>query len=94
MLNLLIFALLAYVAWRYYGWRGAEVVAAAYVIVSIAWWLVARISASAARQEAARHASLKLSEAEKAHLAATREHQQAMLDHKAQFDPDLRKRGP
>ncbi len=93
MLKLVIFAVLAYLAWRYYGWHGAAAVAAAYVVLSIVWWLMARISASAARQEAARHMSAKLSDDEKAHLAATRDHQQVMADHKAQFDPDLRRRG-
>jgi uncharacterized membrane protein len=94
MLKLAIVAVAAYVAWRYYGWHGAAAVICAYLLLSAVIWILTRTSANAARQEAARHMSRKLSEDEKAHLAATREHQQAMLDHKAQFDPELRKRGP
>ena len=93
MIWLAIVAVAAYLAWRYYGWHGALAVAGAYLLLSVVSWAMTKASANAARQEAAQHMSRKLSEAEKAHLAATREHQQAMHDHKAQFDPELRKPG-
>ncbi len=93
MIKLAIVAVAAYVAWRYYGWHGAAAVVGVYLLFSIVSWMLTKASANAARQEAARHMSRKLSEDEKAHLAATHEHQRAMHDHKAQFDPELRKRG-
>ena len=91
MLRIIIVAILAYVAWRYYGWHGAVAVIAAYVILSALLWIVSKVGASSAKRVSQQHAGSKLSEAEKAHYAATREHQQAMHEHKAQFDPDARK---
>ena len=92
MLRLIIVAALAYLAWRYFGLAGAAVVIAAYIVLSAILWTMTRAGASSARKESQRRVSSQLSEAEKAHFAAVREHQQTMHEHKSQFDPELRKR--
>ena len=92
MLRIVILAVVAYFAWRYYGWPGAAGVIGAYAALSAILWIVTKVGASGARKVSLHHVSAKLSEAEKIHLAATREHQQVMLERRAQFDPDLRKR--
>lgn len=90
MIRLLIFAVLGYLAYRYtHNWYAVGGVALAYVL----YGMVAGIL-SGKRNRASTHTLLnqKMSEAEKAHFGAVADHQQAMHEHRAQFDPELRKK--
>lgn len=95
MLRWIILALAVYAAWHYWGWRVAAGVAGAYIvvllIVNIASTLTGRANAGAVRGRTAQLMHHKLTDDEKAHYAASREHERAMADHRAQFDPELRK---
>ena len=88
MLRIIILAVIAYFGWRYYGWYGAVGVIGVYVLLV---FVLSTINASRTRKGAQRLIDQKLSDAEKAQLAATQEHQHAMHDHMAQFNPELRK---
>lgn len=88
MLRIIILAALAYFAFRYYGWIGAAGVIGVYVLLLV---ILGAINANRSRHAAHQLVGRKLSAAEKTHLATTQEHQEKMLDHKAQFDPELRK---
>jgi hypothetical protein len=88
MLRIIILAALAYFGYRYYGWIGAIGVIGAYVLLLV---ILGAVNANKTRQAARQLVDTKLSAAEKTHLAATQEHQQRMHEHKAQFDPELRK---
>lgn len=87
-IRLIILAVIAYFAWRYYGWYGAAGVVGAYVLLVV---ILGTINANRTRQNAQRLIGQKLSDAEKAHLSATQEHQQVMHDRMAQYNPELRK---
>jgi Flp pilus assembly protein TadB len=92
ILRIIVLGALAYFAYKYYSWPGAIGVIGAYVLLYVILSIVGRmLNASRSRRQAQRIINQKLSDAEKKHLAATSEHNQAMQDHKAQFDPDLRK---
>ncbi len=86
--RIIVLAVVAYFAYRYYSWPGALGVVVVYVALIA---VLSTINANRAREHTARLVGQKLSEAEKAHLAAHRDHHQAMHEHKAQFDPELRK---
>ncbi len=90
MIRFIIFAVLAYLAYRYlHNWYAVAGVAVVYLVY------LAVMSALGAKRNRERTSSLlshKLSDEEKAHLGAVADHQRAMDAHKAQFDPDLRKK--
>jgi len=88
MLLLIIFAVLGYFAYHRFGWPGVVVDAVAYIALTL---ILGSLRAQARRREADRVVGTKLSEDEKRHLGAVAEHQRAMEDHRAQFDPELRK---
>lgn len=88
MVRIIILAVVAYFAWRYYGWYGAVGVIGAYILLVVT---LSMINANRARAGAQRLINKKLSDAEKAHLAATQEHHQVMHDRMAQYNPELRK---
>jgi|GEM_PF-2376363 len=92
MLLFIIFAVLGYFAYTRFHWPGVAADAVVYVI------LVAVLQSAGARRrraDADRVVGTKLSEEEKFHLGQVSEHQRKMEDHRAQFDPELRKsRGP
>ncbi len=88
MIRIIILAVIAYFAWRYYGWYGAAGVIGVYVLLVVT---LSAINARRARTGTHRLINQKLSDAEKAHLAATQEHKQVMHDRMAQYDPELRK---
>ena len=88
MIRIIILAVIAYFAWRYYGWYGAAAVIGAYVLLV---FTLSMINANRTRKSARCLIDQKLSDAEKTHLAATQEHQQAMHDRMAAFNPELRK---
>lgn len=88
MLRIIILLALAYFGFRYYGWIGAVGVIGAYVLLLV---ILGAVNASRTRRDARQLVDRKLSAAEKTHLTATQEHQQRMHEHKAQFDPELRK---
>ena len=95
MIRLVILAVAVYFAWHFLGWRVALGVVAAYVlllfIVNAASTLTRGINASTVRGSTTELMHRKLSDEEKAHYASSCEHERAMTDHKAQFDPELRK---
>lgn len=88
MIRLIVLAIVAYFAFRQFGWVGAAAVAVAYIILMA---VMGAVSAGGKRQQANQLLARKLSEDEKDHLTSAHEHQEKMLDHKAQFDPELRK---
>lgn len=88
MLLFIVFAVAGYFAYRQFGWSGAAGALVAYLLLS---WIVRAAQASRRRQEADRVVSRKLSADEKQHLGDVSERQKAMEDHRAQFDPELRK---
>ncbi|MDQ6781379.1 MAG: hypothetical protein M3Z37_09550 [Candidatus Eremiobacteraeota bacterium] len=88
MLLFIVFAVAGYFAYRQFGWPGAAGALVAYVLASI---LMRASQANRRRQEAERVISRKLSADEKLHLGNVSEHQKAMEDHRAQYDPELRK---
>jgi len=84
----IIFAVVGYFAYRQFGWVGV----AGDVIVYLAVVVAMRSAAERRRRlEADRIVRTKLSEEEKHHLSAVSDHQKAMEDHRAQFDPELRR---
>ncbi|MBV8205129.1 MAG: hypothetical protein JO343_02530 [Candidatus Eremiobacteraeota bacterium] len=95
MIRLVILAVVVYLAWHYFGWRVAAGVAAGYVvllfIINAASTVTRGINASAMRGSTNELMHRKLSDEEKAHYASSREHERTMIDHRAQFDPELRK---
>jgi hypothetical protein len=91
MLRIIVLLIVAYFAYRYVGWPGPVGVIAAYAILVV---VLNAINANRARHQTHHMLGQKLSDDEKAHLASVREHQQVMHDHKAQFDPELRKSRP
>jgi hypothetical protein len=88
LLRIVVLGIIAYFAYRYYSWPGAVGVIGVYVVLLVVLGL---INANRARQNTQQLLRQKLSEAEKSLLAAKGEQQQRITDHKAQFDPDLRK---
>jgi hypothetical protein len=88
MLRIIILAGLAYFGFRYYGWIGAVSVVGAYVLLLV---ILGALNANRTRRAARQLVDRKLSAEEKTHLTTTQEHQQRMYEHKAQFDPELRK---
>lgn len=88
MLRIVVLLIVAYFAYRYFNWPGPIAVIAAYAILV---GVLSAVNANRARHQTHHILNRKLSDDEKTHLAATREHQQAMHDHRAQFDPELRK---
>ena len=92
MIRLIILLVIAYFGYRYYGWYGAGGVIIAYLLLT---FILASINANRNRQKADSLLHQKLSDEEKAHLGAVGDHEKAMEAHKAQFDPELRKKlGP
>jgi hypothetical protein len=92
MIRLLVLIVVAYLAYRYYGWYAAGGIIVAYFLLT---WILASVNAGRSRQKADTLIHQKLSDAERTHLGAVGEHERAMDAHKAQFDPDLRKKmGP
>jgi hypothetical protein len=92
MLRILVFAALGYLVYRFtHNWYAVGGVASAYVLSGI---VVAMVSSNRNRRNADTLLHQKMSDAEKAHFGAVTEHQQAMHAHKAQFDPELRKKTP
>jgi cation transport ATPase len=90
MMWLMIIAVLAYLAYRYtHSWYAAAAVPIVFVVIRV---LMTTLTASRARRSTDTLLHRKLSEAEKAHLDSVSDHQKAMHAHKAQFDPELRKR--
>ena len=96
MLRLIVVAVAAYFAWHYFGWRGAVGVVAAYIVfmllVNAASTVTGGLNARTTRGKADQLMHHKMTDEEKAHYAASREHERAMIDHRSQFDPELRKR--
>jgi hypothetical protein len=96
VLRIIILAVAVYLGWHYFGWRGAAGVVGAYIlwliIVNVASSITGGVNARTARGHAAELMHHKLTDEEKAHYSAAREHERAMTDHRAQFDPELRKR--
>lgn len=90
MIRFLIFAVLAYVAYRYtHNWYAVAGVALAYVLYGV---IMSALGSNSDRSKTQSLLGQKLSDAEKAHLGAVADHQRAMDTHKAQFDPELRKK--
>jgi hypothetical protein len=90
MIRILVFAVLAYLAYRYtHNWYAVGGVLLAYVLYGL---ILGLVGARRDRRNADTLLHRKLSDAEKAHFGAMAEHQQAMQAHKAQFDPELRKK--
>jgi hypothetical protein len=90
MIRFFVFAVLAGAGYYFtHNWFVVGGVAAAYVLYGI----IAGVMDSA-RNRRTTDALLhqKLSDAEKAHMGAVAEHQRAMDAHKAQFNPELRKK--
>ncbi len=92
MIRLIILLALAYLAYRYLGWYVAGGVSVAYLLLA---FILGTVNANRNRRRTDTLIHEKLSEGEKAHLGAVAEHEKAMEAHKAQFDPELRKKlGP
>jgi hypothetical protein len=91
MLRIVVLLAVAYFAYRYFGWPGPVGVIAVYAIFVA---VLSSINANRMRHQTHHVLGRKLSDDEKAHLTSVREHQQAMHDHRAQFDPELRKSRP
>ena len=90
MIRFIVFALLAGAAYYFTrNWMLVAAVACVYILYSV---LAGIIASSKAKQRTDTLLHRKLSEDEKKHLAGVAEHQQAMHAHKAQFDPELRKK--
>jgi hypothetical protein len=90
MIRLIVFALLAYLAYHYtHNWYAVIGVGVAYVLYGL---IAGAMGSSKARQSTDTLLHRKMSDAEKAHFGAASDHQRAMDEHKAQFDPDLRKK--
>ncbi len=89
MLWLLVFAFAAYAGYRWNGWTGAALGVVAVGVVRLATRLLRARADCAAADALARS---KVSDAEKAHARAVAEHQAAMEAHRAQFDPELRRK--
>jgi hypothetical protein len=90
MLRILVFAVLGYLVYRFtHNWYAVGAVAVAYVLYGA---IAAMVSSNRNRRRADMLLHQKMSDAEKAHFGATAEHQQAMQAHRAQFDPELRKK--
>ncbi|HXW50388.1 MAG TPA: hypothetical protein VEJ41_00240 [Candidatus Acidoferrales bacterium] len=93
MIRLIVFAVLGYVVYRFtHNWYIAVIAAVVlYVVYGI---VVNAMSSSRNRSSTTSLLNQKMSEAEKTHFSQQAEHQQAMDAHKAQFDPELRKKSP
>jgi hypothetical protein len=90
MIRFLIFAVLAYLAYRYtHTWYVVGGVVLAYILYGL---IASALSSKRNRANAHTLLQQKMSDAEKAHFGAVADHQQAMQAHKAQFDPELRKK--
>lgn len=88
MIRLILLVVIAYFIYLRFGWPGVAGAIVAYIILIL---IINALNASKTRQKANQLVSQKLSDDEKTHLSAVREHQEAMEDHRAQFDPELRK---
>jgi len=88
MILFIIFAVLGYFAYTRYHWTGVALDVVAYIALAV---VMQSARARKRRLDADRVVGTKLSDDEKRHLAASAEHQRAMEDHRAQFDPELRK---
>ena len=95
MIRFIILAAIVYLAWHFYNWKVAVGVIAAYVafilVVNLASMLTRGINAGGQRGRSTKLVGQRLSDEEKAHFATSQDHERAMIDHKAQFDPELRK---
>jgi disulfide bond formation protein DsbB len=90
MIRILVFGVLAYLAYRYtHNWYAVGGVVLAYILYGI---ILGAMSGSRNRRDTTTLLGQKMSDAEKAHFGAVAEHQDAMQAHKAQFDPELRKK--
>ncbi len=90
MIRFIVFAVLAYLAYRYlHSWYAVAGVIVVYILY---FALMSALGAKRNRERTSSLLSQKLSDAEKAHLGAVSDHQKVMDAHKAQFDPDLRKK--
>ncbi len=90
MIRILVFAAFGYLAYRYtHNWYVVGAVALAYIAYGV---LAGALGSSRNRRSADTLLHQKLSDEEKAHFGAVADHQQAMQAHKAQFDPELRKK--
>jgi hypothetical protein len=90
MMRFIVFA--AALAAVYYftrQWWPVGALAAAYILYSV---IAGALGSARAKRSTNALLNRKLSEEEKAHLDAQAEHQKAMYAHKAQFDPELRKK--
>ena len=77
MLQYILLILVAYLAYRYFGWTGAAIVIVAWFVLGYLYrWMQARSSTNAAVQVI----SNPLSDAEKLHLNVTRERDQRMAE--------------
>ncbi len=88
MLLFLVFVVLGYFAYRYFGWIGVGGDAVAYIAVAV---LMANARARSRRAAADRIVGTKLSDDEKRQFTASAEHHAAMDAHRAQFDPEFRR---
>jgi hypothetical protein len=90
MLSFFVFAILAAAGYYFtHNWFVVGGVAVAYVLYGI---IAGAMSSSRNRRNTHALLQQKLSDAEKAHMGAVADHQKAMDAHKAQFDPELRKK--
>lgn len=90
MLRILVFAVLGYLAYRYtHNWYVVGGVALAYILFGL---IAAMVGSNRNRRSTDTLLHQKMSDAEKAHFGAVADHQHAMEAHKAQFDPELRKK--
>ena len=92
LVRIVLLAVVAYFAYQRWGWQGAAGVVIAYIALYLILGAIGRaLSSRRSERQTAQLINTKLSDGEKAHLDATQAHEQAMVDHKAQFDPELRK---
>lgn len=90
MVRILVFAVLGYLAYRYtHNWYVVGGVALAYILYGV---IAGIVGSNRNRRSADTLLHQKMSDAEKTHFGSVAEHQQAMQAHKAQFDPELRKK--
>jgi hypothetical protein len=90
MMRFFVFAVLAAAGYYFtHNWFVVGGVAVAYVLYGI---IADAMATSRNRRNTDALLHQKLSDAEKAHMGAVAEHQHAMDAHKAQFNPELRKK--
>jgi hypothetical protein len=90
MMQFFVFAVLAAAGYYFtHNWFVVGGVAVAYVLYGI---IAGAMTTARTKRNTEALLHQKLSDAEKAHMGAVAEHQRAMDAHKAQFNPELRKK--